>query len=109
MNWLSVILLVLFVLTLLILVLIAGYSSGKQEGKKEAATNIHNGYGEPGPSGPAGPVGAMGATGPAGKDGETPNANDLIVDPILDLTLAEWKRAVESRLTRVEKKSGLSV
>lgn len=49
------------------------------------------------------------ASGPAGKDGRTPDANDLIVDPILEMTLAEWKLAVESRLTRVERKAGMSV
>ncbi len=94
------------------LVLIAGYASGRIEGEKKASENVYNAYGEPGPPGPVGATGAMGAPGAdgvPGKDGKTPDANDLIVDPNLELTLAEWKNSVDTRLTRVERKAGMSV
>lgn len=47
--------------------------------------------------------------GPPGPPGKTPDADALIVDKSLDLTLSEWRASVESRLKRVEKKSGMSV
>lgn len=108
MNWTAVFA-VIAIFLFVVLALILGYSAGKQEGKKEAKTDVYNQYGEPGPSGPPGPMGMSGRDGEPGPPGKTPDAKNLIVDPALKLTLAEWKLAVESRLTRVEKKAGMSV
>lgn len=109
MNW-TIVLGVVCGLLFTFIVLLFGYSAGKLEGKKEASTNVYNGeMGLPGPAGPAGPNGSDGNPGPPGPPGKTPDAKDLIVDPALKLTLDEWKLAVESRLTRVEKRAGMSV
>lgn len=114
MNW-TMILGVLCGLMAAVLLLTIGYVSGKQVAKDEAEKNKEEDserYLE-GPGiglqGPTGPMGATGNPGPPGRDGETPDARNLIVDPDLELSLMEWKAAVESRLTRVEKKAGMSV
>lgn len=96
-----------------VIMLIAGYYSGYENHKKEARfdheANQYGGQGLTGPPGPVGVSGKDGEPGPPGPPGKTPDADDLIVDKSLDLTLVEWKNSVEARLKRVEKKSGMSV
>jgi hypothetical protein len=68
-------------------------------------------YGIPGPPGAVGAMGAPGMDGRDGKDGEPGPPGPGIKNEILEngMSVKEWIENTDSRLTRVERRSGMSV
>jgi hypothetical protein len=87
-------------------VLVAGVYSGRHWNDNDEPKS--DPYGIPGPPGA---VGAMGAPGMDGKDGEPGPPGPGIKDEILEngMSVLEWINNTDSRLTRVERRSGISV
>lgn len=87
------------------------YASAKntfeEDWKKEAPVDIYQV--SPGPPGPPGPQGLMGLDGPLGPTGPPgPGIDDAIL-PHNEMTVREWAKAVDDRIRRVERRSGMSV
>jgi hypothetical protein len=99
-----------------VLAFIAGRSSVQLEEQKKQSDpeKVQDDYGYAGPdyaSGPAGPIGPVGLTGAMGPPGEQGPPGPGIEDAKLSngMTVQEFADHVFSRLTRVERKAGMSV
>lgn len=105
--WIWVLLGVVYVLSLFLVGFIS-QQMGIEEGEKKASQNVYNEYGAMGPEGPPGPQGMSGRD---GNDGPPGPPGPGIKDEILPngMSLEEWHRSVEDRLTRVSRRAGMSV
>jgi len=100
---------ILWTVVILIIAYFAGMYAGKEEAQKEFEGKVSNVFnqtvqGPPGPVGPMGPKGEPGLPGPPG-----PSVEEWEVPGTLGMKLPEWINYVSDRMTRVERKAGMSV
>lgn len=82
-----------------ILLIILGYSAGRNVAEKEIVAHDEGITGPMGVQGPTGPTGAMGPTGPPGKCEHEETIQTLLNDV----------ENLKERMPRVERKAGMSV
>lgn len=105
---------ILFAIIWTILIFIVGFSAGKQaekDTKHESEWKPNTDYIPI--TGPTGMMGPMGEEGPQGPPGPPGPGFDLLGAHIdvegVDMSFEEWVGHVSRRLTRVERKAGMSV